>query len=278
MPSLCNSLHASTLEFGDSAPISAVSALPRSLLGPRMRNSEGVPKDGGKHPNFSAETENDPGPAGAPGRAPDSGMVCCDARREGRRSGPVPGFAHARKCGPRTGDDPRDPHRPGALTACHRCCGTHARSGAQRDQWATGPRKGTSVPHGRSCSGTIKCGHTNKKRLKNKYRWLYTWARVPLAARNCTSLAKIRLSNNRAEHRYGSAKRKYGVGGMEEVWNRKYERSGGRFDHVDLCARGARGAHGAPGENRGVVVRPRTSALRENFWTSGRSGGAPVKT
>ena len=66
MPSLCNSLHASTLEFGDSAPISAVSALPRSLLGPRMRNSEGVPKDGGKHPNFSAETENGPGPAGAP--------------------------------------------------------------------------------------------------------------------------------------------------------------------------------------------------------------------
>ena len=112
MPSLCNSLHASTLEFGDSAPISAVSALPRLLLGPRMRNSEGVPKDGGKHPNFSAETENDPGPAGAPGRAPDSGMVCCDAWREGRRSGPVPGFAHARKMWPTNGGRPSGPTSP----------------------------------------------------------------------------------------------------------------------------------------------------------------------
>ena len=38
-----------------------------------------------------------------------------DADRDQSRASRMPG-----KCGPRTGDDPRDPHRPGALTACHR--------------------------------------------------------------------------------------------------------------------------------------------------------------
>ena len=33
---------------------------------------------------FSAETKNDPGPAGGPGALPDSDMVCCDAWHEGR--------------------------------------------------------------------------------------------------------------------------------------------------------------------------------------------------
>ena len=50
-------------------------------LNPRMRNSGGV-SEGGKHPNFFAVTENDPGPAGGPGALPDPGMVCCGKWRE----------------------------------------------------------------------------------------------------------------------------------------------------------------------------------------------------
>ena len=42
--------------------------------------------------------------------------------------------------------------------------------------------------------------------------------------------------------------KKYGVGGMDEVWNRKYEpgpiRDGDRFDRIDLCAYSAPEAHG----------------------------------
>ena len=45
-------------------------------------------------------------------------------------------------------------------------------------------------------------------------QWLCTWARVPLAAWNCTSLAKIRPGSDGAEHWYGSVKRKYGTGSM----------------------------------------------------------------
>ena len=55
-------------------------------------------------------------------------------------------------------------------------------------------------------------------------QWLCMRARVPLAATNCDSLAMVRSGSDGTEVGYGSAKRKYGVGGMDEVWNRKYER------------------------------------------------------
>ena len=64
-------------------------------------------------------------------------------------------------------------------------------------------------------------------------------AQVPPAARNCHSSIIIRLGNNEPEVGYGSAKQKYGVGGMDQVWNRKYEpgpiRDGDRFNRIDIC-------------------------------------------
>ena len=57
-------------------------------------------------------------------------------------------------------------------------------------------------------------------------------AQVPLAATNCDSLVMVRLGSDGAEVGYGSAKRKYGVGGMDEVWNRKYERGPIRIDSI----------------------------------------------
>ena len=77
-----------------------------------MRNSEGVPKEGNTH-IFSSVTKNDPGPAGGLGALPDSGMVCCDTWREGRRTGPARGFARARKKRPTNGGRPSGPTLPG---------------------------------------------------------------------------------------------------------------------------------------------------------------------
>ena len=45
-----------------------------------------------------------------------------------------------------------------------------------------------------------------------------------LMTKICNSTLGTLCSYWKAEVRYGSAKRKYGVGGMDEVWNRKYER------------------------------------------------------
>ena len=66
-----------------------------------------------EHPNFSAGPKNDPGPAGGPGALPDSGMMCYDVWREGRRTGPVPGCMHARKMRPTNGGRPSGPRSLG---------------------------------------------------------------------------------------------------------------------------------------------------------------------
>ena len=74
---------------------------------------------------------------------------------------------------------------------------------------------------------------------------LHSEARVPLAARNCSSLAKVRPGSDGAEVGYGSAKRKCGVGGMDEVWTRYGPILGGdRFNRIDLCELSAPGARG----------------------------------
>ena len=74
---------------------------------------------------------------------------------------------------------------------------------------------------------------------------------------------------------YGSAKRKYEVGGMDEVWNRKYEpgpiRDGDRFDRIDLCACSPRiyapRAHGIT-----ELVSGLNFSYRGRQFQSGRSG------
>ena len=102
-------------------------------------------------------------------------------------------------------------------------------------------------------------------------QWLCMRARVPLAATNCDSLAMVRSGSDGTEVGYGSAKRKYGVGGMDEVWNRKYEpgpiRDGDRFDRIDLCAYSAPGAHGIT-----ELVSDLNFSSRGRQFQSGRSG------
>ena len=67
------------------------------------------------------------------------------------------------------------------------------------------------------------------------------WAQVPLAATNCADLAKIHLGSDGAEVGYGSAKQKYGAGGMDDrgmelaVWNTRLE---GLSDPTDISRRG----------------------------------------
>ena len=94
------------------------------------------------------------------------------------------------KCGPQTGDDPWDPHRPGAQTACRQVMWHTPGSDAQRDQWAAGPRKGASVMPGKGCCETAKCGHTipiptpKPKRLRSSWAVGMPWRRSPNRAQS----------------------------------------------------------------------------------------------
>ena len=86
-----------------------------------------------------------------------------DADRDQSRASRMPG-----KCGPRTGDDPRDPHRPGALTACHRVL-WHTR----KERRTTGPvGYGPAQRDFRAAWEELLRNHKmrsyKKKRLKNK--------------------------------------------------------------------------------------------------------------
>ena len=73
------------------------------------------------------------------------------------------------------------------------CCGTHAGSDAQGEQWAAGPLREAPVLPRRGCSETEKCGHTasiptpRPKRLRSRRvartPWSCTQARVPVNCR-----------------------------------------------------------------------------------------------
>ena len=154
---------------------------------PRMRNSGGVPKD-----HACA-----PGPPAGPGSffvtvenftvfpwcAAKRGTK--DAEKDQSRALRMHG-----KCGPQTGDDPWDPHRPGAQTACRQVMWYTPGSDAQRDQWAAGPRKGASVMPGKGCSETAKSGHTipiptpKPKRLRSSWAVGMPWRRSPNRAQS----------------------------------------------------------------------------------------------
>ena len=81
---------------------------------------------------------------------------------------------------------------------------------------------------------------------------------------------------------YGSAKRKYGVGGMDEVWNRKYERGPIRIASIlSIYARMA--SKSARCTKEGSKWRPTSnfSAREQRFieeWAIWLSKGAPKKT
>ena len=77
--------------------------------------------------------------------------------------------------------------------------------------------------------------------------------RDPMAVHVSPSAARshelIQPSKDSSRQRRGRSRvwirevKKYGVGGMDEVWNRKYEpgpiRGEDRFDHIDICAHSA---------------------------------------
>ena len=78
------------------------------------------------------------------------------------------------------------------------------------------------------------------RRAPARPQWLSTWARVPLAAKPEDSYTMIRLGSDWAKVGYGSAKRKYGVGSMDEVWSRRYELGPIRIASIlSICARKA---------------------------------------
>ena len=67
------------------------------------------------------------------------------------------------------------------------------------------------------------------------------------------------------------------VGGMDEVWNRKYEpgpiRGGDRFDLIDLCELSAPGEHGIT-----ELASDLNSLTTISEWSIWSSGGTPAKT
>ena len=144
---------------------------------PRMRNSEGV-SEGGKHQKISAVTENDPGPAEGPGTLLDSGVVCCDAWREGRRTRPVPGCMHARKMRATNGGRPSGPTTPGHPIGLP--------PGAAAHTWGA-MHNGTSGPRARSkglpcCRGGVApkpenavIPHSYRFRNQNGYERAGLW-------------------------------------------------------------------------------------------------------
>ena len=99
-----------------------------------MRNSEGV-SEGGKHAK-KFRSDRKMTPAQPEARAPYRTRAWCAATRGARDAerGQSRALRMHGKRGPQMGDDPRDPHRPGALTARHQVL-RHTR----RNPCTTGP-------------------------------------------------------------------------------------------------------------------------------------------